>query len=190
MPGHLWIEPCATPLEINLKSDVVIVVRGNLYVGRSLRVVGGGRLLFATTIPEGASAFADRDCNGRWSDGDVVLDRPAFAGPIEGGGNVYVGHAGSGARIENDAGMFVAGELHVRVDSRFAGPLVLAHGVTLASRSARVCAAGEWRFRPDRERVPGFATEGPPRPSSLRYAGSTRPAAPKQQTLYPSSPAR
>lgn len=189
VPGHLWIEPCPAPLEIHLRSDVVIVVRGNLYVGRSLRVVGGGRLLLATTIPDGASAFADRDCNGRWSAGDVVLGRAAFTGQVEGGGNVYIGHAGSGARIECDAGLFVSGELHARVDSRVSGPLLLAHGVTFAAAAARVCAAGEWRFRPDRERVPGFATTGPARPSLLRYSGDRRPAVPKQ-TLYLSVPAR
>ncbi len=189
VPGHLWIEPCAAPLEIHLQTDLVIVVRGNLYVGRSLRVVGGGRLLLATAVPDGASAFVDRDCNGRWSEGDALLDRPRFAGQIEGGGNVYVGHAGSGARIECDVGVFVRGELHVRVDSRLAGPLVLAHGVTFVCATARVCAAGEWRFDPERERVPGFVTSGPARPSLLRYAGGKRPPVPKQ-ALYLSVPAR
>lgn len=168
VPGHLWLEPGPEPFELTLRSDLVVVVQGNLYLGRSLRVVGGGRLLMATDLPAGAASFADRDGNGRWSEGDVLHAGGRFRGPVEGGGNVYLGLRCGSPSIDCGAGLFVAGELHVAADAKVAGPVVLSYGATRLGAGARLHAAGEWRFRPDRERVPGFTTTGPPRPSVLR----------------------
>lgn len=190
--GHLWIEPGALPLELRLSRDLVVVVSGNLYLGRSLRVCGAGRLLFVTAASTAACPFVDADGNGRWSESDVLLDRPRFRGPIEGAGNAYCGLRGVAGDIECAAGLLVAGELHLRVDTKLQGPVVLAHGLTPLDANARLQAAGEWRFHPERDRVPGFLTTGDPRPGFLVH----RPAAPgsmatmAKQPLYLSDPPR
>jgi hypothetical protein len=67
---------------------------------------------------------------------------------------------------------------------------VLAHGVTELEPAARLVAAGEWRFVAERERVPGFATCGEPRPSLLRRREEARAREPRDQTLYVAAPAR
>src|SRR5712671_1399962 len=89
--GHLWIDAGNKPLTIELAQDLTVVVHGNLYCGRSLRVVGPGRLLFVTTS-DGGNAYRDRDGNGRWSTGDELLDTTAaLPTPMEGAGNVWFG---------------------------------------------------------------------------------------------------
>ncbi len=179
VPGHLWIEPGAAALQIILARDLVMVVYGNVYIGRSLRVGGTGRLLLVTAAAADSTAFLDADANGRWSPGEAVLENATFQGPIEGAGNVYLGLGATRARIECGAGLCVAGQLHVLADSRVAGPVSLAHGVTQLG-TARLQAAGEWLFLPERERVPGFLTSGPPRPGLLQHIGGGRTTMAKQ----------
>ncbi|HEX6813219.1 MAG TPA: hypothetical protein VF384_16475 [Planctomycetota bacterium] len=189
VPGHLWVEPGECQLEIELTRDLVIVVRGNLYVGRSIAVRGPGRLLFATVPGPQARAFADRDGNGRWSGGDVLRGEGEFTGPIEGGGNVYLGLNWSRSTLDLGAALVVGGELHLMTDARVSGPLIVPHGITATTPGARVVAAGDWAFDPDRERVPGFQTRGGPRPGRLREVG-TIPAPLPEQPLYLPQPAR
>jgi hypothetical protein len=165
-------------------------VCGNLYVGRSVRVVGEGRLLFTTVVPEHAAAFADSDFDGRWSSPEAVRGRSQFQGPPEGGGAVYFGLAGATASVHLGAGVVVVGELHVAADSAVAGPLVLAFGVVKPrDRAVRLEAEGAWSFQTERERVPGFAVTGGVRPSRLRPAGGPS-AKLMEQALYLSAPAR
>jgi hypothetical protein len=165
--------------------DLVVVVRGNLYLERSLRVQGPGRLLFVTTAQGAGKSFVDADGNGRWSGGEPVLGSATFDGPIEGAGNVYCGGAAE-ARVESSAGLVAAGELHLRGDASFAGPVVLAHGLTVLRRPSRLHAMGEWCFQSEREGVPGFVAHGASRPSLLRHRESIPASAATmgQQPLY------
>ena len=190
VPGHLWLPPHAEPVTIRLTRDVLVVVRGNLYLGNSVRVHGGGRLVFLVQPGLDAVAFADRDGNGRWSAGDRACD-PAvpFAGPIEGGGSAFLGLPGASARLSCDAGLVVAGELHLRAAVTVSGPLVLGAGVTRNAPGGRVQPTGAWTFDVERESVPGMATNGLPRPSRLREL-DLDDAAKHEQTLYAASPAR
>jgi hypothetical protein len=107
-------------------------------------------------------------------------------------GNVYVGQPGSRQDVECGAGLVVGGQLHLRGGTRCSGPVVLAHGLTALDPAARFVAAGEWRFTVERERVPGFATTGEPRPSLLRQRDAATQGArvPRDQTLYVAAPAR
>lgn len=61
VPGHLWIPPSAEPWTVRLARDVVVAVRGNLYVGGSVRVLGEGRLVFYVEPPPGSCAYGDRN---------------------------------------------------------------------------------------------------------------------------------
>jgi hypothetical protein len=191
IPGHLWVEPEATPLQLSLTEDLVLVVAGNLYMLRSVQVQGPGRLLFVTMVPENTTAFCDEDFNGRRSANERLVGSATFAGQIEGAGGVYLGRT-RGTAIECQAGLVVAGTLHLGSDCRVAGPLVVADTVARASGAEELVASREWGFLPDRERVPGFVTHGGARPGRLRYLGREAPPAltMRQQTLYVSTPAR
>lgn len=186
--GNLWIEAGEQPLRITLQRDHVVVVRGNLYIGRPIVVDGPGRLVFVTRTGTGERAFADLDANGRWSAGDRLCEPGDFVGPAEGAGNVYLGLPGSVARIACDVSLVVGGELHLGAAARISGPVVLGHGATAGSAGARLDACRKWVFRVDRETVPGFVTDGVPRPGVLvRIDAEERGA---QQGLYLSAPAR
>lgn len=191
--GHLWVEPGVRPLELHLARDLTVVVQGNLYLGRSVRVHGSGRLLVVTAACPAGASFVDADGNGRWSEGESLHASPRFAGPIEGAGNVYCGLRGVDAGLEFAGGLVVGGQLHVSADTTVAGPLVLAHGMTAIGPHGRLHAAGEWRFHAERDLVPGFVTHGRPRPGMLRQC-TTRPRVAadrmEKQPLYLSSPLR
>jgi hypothetical protein len=195
VPGNLWLESGELPCEIVLSRDLVLAVCGNLYLGRSLRVRGPGRLVLVVAGQSGAPMFVDADGNGRWSAGDRLLRGTAGAWPLEGTGSVWIGLPGEDRAIVCDAGVVVGGALHLATDALVRGPLVLAHGVTRMSPRAMLRASGELCFQPDRERVPGFRASGRPRPGLLREV----PAVPDlfadvstsvDQTLVVSSPAR
>lgn len=188
LPGNLWIEVGEKPLRFRLERDLVVVVEGNLYVGRSIAVDGPGRLVLVTRRGAGETSFADLDGNGRWSRGDQIRGAGDFTGPGEGAGNVYLGLPGASGSIACDLSLVVGGELHLGVAARIVGPLVLSHGATpTAAVGARLEAHRGWAFHVDRERVPGFATDGPPRPGALVRAVAPRAA---EQGLYLSAPAR
>lgn len=190
VPGHLWLPPHVEPVTIRLTRDVLVVVRGNLYLGNSVRVYGGGRLVFLVQPGPDAVAFADRDGNGRWSAGDRICDQAEpFSGPIEGGGGAFFGLPGANARLSCDAGIVVEGELHLRAVVAVSGPLVLGGGVTRNAPEGRVQPTGAWTFDVERESVPGIATSGLPRPGRLREI-ELDGAAKREQALYAASPAR
>lgn len=187
VPGNLWIEGGGAAFEVTLGRDLVIVVCGNLYLGRSVRV-RGGRLVFATALEAGATAFADADGNGRWSAGEPLRSGGEFRGPVEGGGACYVGFGRTALPVQLDAGLVLAGELHAAADCQLRGPVVLPFGLTSLGGPRTVLALGGFAFEVERERVPGFLTSGGPRPGLLR---AVAPAAKlTQQTLYPAGPAR
>ena len=190
VPGNLWIEVGRDPLRLHLSRDLVVVVRGNLYIGRPIVVEGNGRLVLATAIDPGAAAFADVDANGRWSPPDVLRLGQRFSGPVEGSGNVYIGLPGSPAALPIDVGLCVAGELHVGRVAEVAGPVVLAFGVTrTAAGPARLEARGEWSFHVERERIPGFAIVGRPR-AGLLVSEAGNPSMSAEEGLYLPPPAR
>ncbi|MBX3462056.1 MAG: hypothetical protein KF830_02715 [Planctomycetes bacterium] len=187
--GNLWVEVGSRPLRLALQRDLVVVVRGNLYLGRSIQVDGPGRLVLVASRSRGEPVFADRDGNGRWSPGDVLRGADAFTGPSEGAGNVYLGLPESTAAIRCDAGLVVGGEAHVAAPTRVGGPLVLAHGVTqLKPGGLPLQAAGDWVFAVERERVPGFVTTGRPRPGLLAREVASDPR--RHEPLYLAAPAR
>lgn len=190
VPGHLWVQPSTEPWTVRLAHDAVVAVRGNLYLGGSVRVIGGGRLLFYVEPPPGSCSYSDRDGDGVWSPGDrqAVADGP-FRGPLEGGGGAFLGLPGSRRPIQCDAGLVVHGEVHLRVPTAVAGPLVLGEGVTQNSADGRIVATGTWSFVPEREVVPGMVVAGGPRPGKLRDLGRNRPGM-QQQTLYQATPSR
>jgi hypothetical protein len=191
VPGHLWIEPGPTCWRVTLDRDLTIVVCGNLYVGRSIIVDGIGRLTFAVQGAPNAHGFADLDGNGRWSAGDRASDGGALTGVAEGGGNVYLGLRSSGGFLSQhvEAGLIVAGELHLRGTCRVDGPVALAHGlVRLGDPGATLEPVGERLFVPEREVAPGFCLTGGSRPGLLRPRRPNRGTA--EVPLYLASPAR
>lgn len=186
--GNLWVDAGNQPLELVLTGDLTILVRGNVYLGRSVAVRGGGRLLLVALAAPGL-AFRDLDDNCRWSPGDDLLapSRPPYRGPQEGSGSVWIGFAK--VRPETmyfDLGFVVQGELHLAVDqARAFGPVLLHHGCTLAAGArGSLAVTAEHLPQVDRELVPGFVTNGPPRPGLLRRVEDDG------QTLYPASSAR
>ena len=189
VPGHLWVEAGDRPLRLLLTGDLVVVVEGNVYVGRPLTIEGPGRLLLVATCGTGEASFADLDGNARWSAGDVVRGATAFVGPSEGAGNLYLGLPGSRGAVHCDCGFVVEGELHATDTVQVAGPVVLAHGATpRGPMGGRVVLRGAWRFDVERETVPGFLVSGGPRPGRLERV--TAADTDREQTLYLSGLAR
>ena len=60
--GHLWVDCGSAPLVIELDHSLTLVVEGNVYLGRSVEVVGEGQLTIVTRQGAGA-AFVDADGN-------------------------------------------------------------------------------------------------------------------------------
>ena len=182
--GNLWVDCSGAPLELTLPGDLTIVVHGNVYLGRSVRVLGPGKLTIATCA-DGGTSFIDRDGNGRWSQGEDLLAAVAFAGPVEGAGNVYVGMPREAATsIDLQLGLFVAGALHVGAEeARLHGPVVLAAaGVRIGKGAGQLLCAGTRLPSLWRATLPGFVAVGGPRPGPLTPL--------HQEPLYPAAPAR
>jgi hypothetical protein len=163
-----------------------MIVAGNLYVGRSLRVTGAGCLTIVTQIDDGV-AFADNDGNGRWSAGEPLYGAEGFRGPVEGSGNAYLGlPRGQQTVLELDCGLVIDGQLHVGADRAVVhGPVLLGSGGTaLPDRHARFEVSGRRLPALQRSVLPGFVAVGAPRPGPVRLevAGS--------RALYPASPTR
>jgi hypothetical protein len=189
VPGNLWLEASAAPRTVRASRDVVVVVRGNLYLGRSLRVVGGGRLVLAAVADEGAAVFADRDGDGRLGGPDRLLRRGAAAGPIEGAGGIVVFRQGR-EPLACDAALFADGALHLRRSLQCEGPVALAHGAEALAAGADLVARGRWRFHGQRDAVAGFPTGGGARPGFLRPSAPPVGAASENLPLYLSGPLR
>jgi hypothetical protein len=170
VPGHLWVPANRGPVRWYLDRDVTLVVDGNVYAGAGVDVDGPGRLTIVTRVPAGAVAFADADGNGRWSAGDVVRGAPVFAGPLEGGGNLYLGVPGGRPEVAVEALLVVAGEVHVAARVALAGCLAVGYGVTELP-------GGQLRFTEcakldvHRENLPGLLATGAPRVGLLRRVG-------------------
>ncbi|MCR9246467.1 MAG: hypothetical protein NXI31_15650 [bacterium] len=161
VPGHLWTEPGAVPVVVRIARDTTILVRGNCYLGQSLVVEGNGRLVLAVV-------------------GDAAV-LPANRGegePLEGVGRLQFGfraaRAAGGQPLQCDATLVVAGEVVVEQPAIVTGAFLAAaagrRGESGPTGSPRLELRGERLFEPTRERVPGFAVSGPPRPGLLRIA--------------------
>ena len=182
--GNLWVDCGAAPLQLELVDDLTVVVRGNVYLGRGITVVGDGHLTLVAVGAPG-SAFVDRDGNGRWSAGDELRGAEHFEGPVEGAGNVFLGLPREGqGRLEFDVGLVVDGVLHVAVDQALVnGPVVLHHGgAPMPGRTGNLVASGRRLPALQRAALPGFATVGMPRPGSLQPLAG--------ESLYPAGPPR
>lgn len=183
--GNLWVDCGGKPLELTLVRDLTIVVRGNVYLGRSVRVGGAGSLTIATDSA-GATPFSDLDGNGRWSNGEPLHGAKSFRGPLEGGGNVYLGMPREVSEpMEFDLGLVCVGSLHVAASQATVhGPLAVgAAGVKLRSGGGLVVATGQRMPSLRRSALPGFAAIGNPRPSALVPVPGDLP-------LYSAAPAR
>jgi hypothetical protein len=188
VPGNLWLDGARGPLALRLDRDALLVVRGNLYVSRSLQVIGKGRLYVFVVGRDGAT-FRDLDGNYRWSRGDELLTTGCFHGAIEGCGSAWFGlPQQQERRLELDAGIVVAGELHLGVAAATVnGPLVLRHGVTrIGGAAGALAVTGTLLPEIARQALPGFALSGPTRPSRLQPLDrSTAAEAGADQPLYP-----
>lgn len=183
VPGNLWLTDGPT-LELQLRRDLTIVVHGNAYLGRGLRVRGPGSLTIAV-VADAGTAFVDRDGNGRFGPGDEVLGGNSFRGPIEGCGNAYVGLPRDGAeRIEMQMGLVVRGALHLNADQvRVHGPVVVGGaGLRLGAREGRLVCTGLRLPKPRSASLPGFVAVGSPRPSPLQPL--------REEPLYAAAPPR
>ena len=164
--GNLWIAPAATPLAIHLARPLTVLVRGNLYLARSLSVTGIGPLTFVAQR-HGAS-FRDLDGDGVASGPEPVLPG---AGPaqIEGDGSIYLGlpRARAAVPLQVAAQLVATGEVHVLVDATLHAALVSAHSVTRCLPRASLTFRPTQLLDPERTRIPGFAVSGGPRPSRV-----------------------
>lgn len=165
VPGNLWVPDAVEPLVFVLDVPMTVHVAGNLYLGRSIRVEGPGTLtLTAGLLPRAVNAPP----------------------PIEGEGHLHLGlpvrtpsPVATGAPVEIGAHIVLAGDCVVRVPTaRLHGALALGGGFERPFASAALELTGLRLANVDRTRIPGFATEGPPRPGHLRpLAQRYRPAA-------------
>jgi hypothetical protein len=165
--GNLWLLPQSRPLRVVLAAPLTIVVRGNLYIGRTLDVVGGVPLTIVAA--RAGASFRDLDGDGAHDAGEPVLGSGRRA--VEGEGSVYFGLPGNAADpgdIEIDAHIVAEGEVHLRSISTAHGAIVSAHSLTRCTPGATLTLTGRRLLEAGRARVPGFATSGSPRPGVLR----------------------
>lgn len=188
VPGHLWLESGGVPRRVRASRDVVVLVRGNVYLGRSLRVEGGGRLVLAAVADGGARPFVDVDGDGRRGAADRALGEAADAGPIEGAGNLIV--LAGDVPLACDAALWADGCLHLRRSLQCEGPVALVHGVHPLVVGAALAARGRWRFHGERDAVAGFPATGGVRPGFLRSCPPPADARPEKVPLYLSGPLR
>lgn len=167
--GNLWVLPAAQPLWFVLRAPLTIIVHGNLYLGRSIEVVGRGPLTLVAhrTGP----TFRDLDGDGACANGETILGGSGTPA-IEGDGSVYLGIPRQTARppVGIAAHIVAGGEIHVLTSARVHGALVGAHGLTACNARAELHLTGRCLRDVTRTRVPGFATSGSPRPGLLERA--------------------
>jgi hypothetical protein len=180
--GNLWIDAAGETLSLGLRRDLTLVVRGNAYIGSSIRVDGCGKLTIVTT-GDGGVAFVDRDGNGRWSTGDELRGAEQFFGPMEGAGNVRLGLRPDGrGTLELDVGLVATGLVTVAAERAIVhGPVVMHRGGASIGEG-RLEATGRRLPCLRRAALPGFVPVGRPRASPLREA--------RGEPLYPATPAR
>lgn len=178
VPGDLWVPDAGEPLVFVLDVPMTVHVAGNLYLGRSIRVDGPGALtLTAGLLPR-------------------AVNTPP---PIEGEGHLHLGlplrtpsPAGPGVPLEVGAQLVLAGDCVVHVPTaRLHGALALGGAFQRPFANAALELTGLRLVNVDRTRIPGFATEGPPRPGHLRpLAQRYRPAAGDRQKTLSFAPDR
>lgn len=188
VPGHLWLEAGGPPRVVRASRDVVLLVRGNVYLGRSLRVEGGGRLVLAALADTGASPFADVDGDGRRTAGDRVIGSPRNDEPIEGAGSVFA--LAGASSLACGAGLWADGWLHLRRSLQCDGPVALVHGCVRQAEDVDLAACGRWRCHPERGALAGFPTTGGARPGFLRAGPPPVEAGTDKVPLYLSGPLR
>ena len=186
--GNLWLDDGNRPLVLALPRDLTLLVRGNVYLGRSLHVHGGGRLVVVALAVPG-QCYRDVDGSGRWSVGDELIGAggPDYRGPQEGTGRVVLG---VGAVVPDamflEIGVMAQADLGLGVQRvRLDGPVLLCHGCSRRPGvRGELTVTGEGLPDVARELVPGFAVHGAPRPGLLRrvQVGGL--------PLYPATPAR
>ena len=172
VPGDLWVPAGEEPLVFVLDVPMTVHVAGNLYLGRSILVEGPGTLtLTAGLLPRAVNAVA----------------------PIEGEGHLHLGlpvrtpsAIHPAVPLEIGAHLVLAGDCVVRVPTaRLHGALALGGAFQRPLASAALELTGLRLANVDRTRIPGFATEGPPRPGHLRPLAQRYrpPAGDRQKTL-------
>ncbi|MCA8958582.1 MAG: hypothetical protein KDC87_21070 [Planctomycetes bacterium] len=172
VPGNLWVAEAPAPLVLQLRAPLTIVVEGNLYLGRSIAVEGGGNLTLVVVGTANSPGFRDRDGDGGWSAGDLPLG-PGPRGAVEGSGMVYFGLPGSrppALRVEVAAAVVAASEVHLRARTvRIDGALVCGQGITRLGNTDLEL-TGTRLVPVEREEVPGLRRRGRPRPGLMRPA--------------------
>jgi hypothetical protein len=167
VPGHLWVDSGAEDLTLDLDSDLTMVVEGNIYLGRTVRVRGGR--LFLVAVPVGGPHCGARDGGERRTGPDCR--RAASTAALEGSGNAWFGLPGvATGHLEVEAAVFVGGRLHlVAEQTSVHGSLVLAEGAFVIGREREaLVATGSMLLDIERESAPGFLTTGRPRPGRIR----------------------
>jgi hypothetical protein len=143
--GNLWIEPGPSAVVLEVHGPATLLIDGNLYLERSVRVRGDGSL---TLVVHG------RD--GDWA---------------EGGGRVYLGTAATRrpgpARLVIEATVVArSGGTQFARECEFHGGLVLGGGLAAGHPGVVMHAAAD-KLPDPRRRVPGIECTGAPRPGRL-----------------------
>lgn len=146
LEGNLWIDRGRGALQIEIERDATLVVRGNVYLGRSLAVVGGGHLVVAAQHEPGHA----------WS---------------EGSGRVFVGlpedEFAPECVVRVDASLVIGDECFVSVRrAQIAGAVVVGGDLRAASADSRLVPAGS-RLPDARASQPGIGSVGRPCPGRL-----------------------
>ncbi len=168
--GNLWVDESGPDIQIELHRSLTIVVQGNIYLGRSLRVRGGGRLILVAQ--QTGANFIDHNLDGRWAAGEGIGFAARGDGRIEGSGALYVGLPSRPAltsRLHCDASIVCQGEAYFLAEAaRFCGSLALAGGWLQYRHLADLSFSGEQVGMVQRVLIPGFAVNGAARPALLR----------------------
>lgn len=153
VPGNLWIDRGDEPLRIELARPTVIVVRGNCYVGSSVKVVGTAPLI----------VFVAGEAGGAES-------------PAEGTGRLLIGNPGSDTSLRLAPSFVTEGDCEVA-----AGVDVIAEGALVVGGTLRVHDQGDAprvraigiRLVDSRCRLAAIAATGPDQVTRLRGVAAT-----------------
>jgi len=170
--GNLWVLPAPRPLRFHLRGPLTVVVRGNVYLERSLEVTGRGPLTLVAhrTGP----TFRDLDGDGACSPGEPVMGGPGNPA-IEGDGSLYLGlpRQATRAPLALAPHLVAGGEIHVSTSVVMHGALV-GQGLTRCRDDVHLELTGNGLSDVARSKIPGFATHGDPRPGLLEPVAGSR----------------
>lgn len=157
--GNLWIDRGDVPLRIDVEDPVTVVVRGNLYVGRSILVEGSSPLHF----------YVRRDTGSRWSEGGgrliCGLERGARAGQRSAQATQQ-----DAPRLILEPGFVIEQSATLGADTETAAALVVGGDLRV---DGRLYTSGR-RVTDPRTVPPGFAVRGTARPGRLRLVEDER----------------